>query len=281
MIWMSPSQIRIKHAGVGRMIGGGQLGSREGEITDKGGLFLSLFRVLVSHNGYGLKESVAKAMEWLGSWQREIEEGVHKAKGLIEKGLDPRDLAGEIKASPGGIIRGASPVCRSLAIAIYYGAENPKELCSFIGEECSWSQPDEETRSAAAQTGLLLGLLVDGMERSRETFLKAEELLLETDMDLYPVITDPYSWAPDPDKPVPLDPVGIASMAVHFSFTKDSFENAVNSIVQLGGPSDASGLIAGALAGAYFGAGSIPEEWWRKVREVPKARALALKSLDK
>jgi ADP-ribosyl-[dinitrogen reductase] hydrolase len=58
----------------------------------------------------------------------------------------------------------------------------------------------------------------------------------------------------------------------------ESFEEAITEVVNLGGDTDTSGAILGALAGAYYGADAIPKRWLDDLqnREGIELRALAL-----
>jgi ADP-ribosyl-[dinitrogen reductase] hydrolase len=60
--------------------------------------------------------------------------------------------------------------------------------------------------------------------------------------------------------------------------TTDSFEEALTEIVNLGGDTDTSGAILGALAGAYYGLCDIPKRWLDGLqnRDGIDARAMAL-----
>ena len=51
----------------------------------------------------------------------------------------------------------------------------------------------------------------------------------------------------------------------------DSFRDAVENVILLGGDTDTTGAIVGALAGAMLGASSIPEEWLDKISEWPRS----------
>ena len=48
-----------------------------------------------------------------------------------------------------------------------------------------------------------------------------------------------------------------------------SFEEAVSLAVNLGGDTDTMGAMAGAAAGAYYGASAIPERWWKTLENEP------------
>lgn len=60
--------------------------------------------------------------------------------------------------------------------------------------------------------------------------------------------------------------------------TTDSFEEALIEIVNLGGDADSTGAILGAILGAHYGAGAIPDRWLSQLqnREAIDLRARAL-----
>lgn len=278
-VWMSPSQIRIKYAGLEEMIGGGQLGLRPGEITDKGGLLLAAVEALLSKGGYDLRASVEAQLSWLSTWDREVEAGLGEARAFLEGGGEVEDLPAHMESRPLGAVPdpGTSPLCRALALAFWFPPDPPGPLVEAVVRECSWSRPGEETYVASSVSALLLALLLEGAPLEEKTYRRAEDLLVEADQGFYPMLTDPFSWAPHPDKPTPRDPLGLASTVVSLLFRKKEYSEVVRGAAGLGGPADAAACLAGALAGAAGGAGEIPEKWWRPVREVPKARHLALK----
>jgi ADP-ribosylglycohydrolase len=65
---------------------------------------------------------------------------------------------------------------------------------------------------------------------------------------------------------------------LYLLMTTDSFEEAISEIINLGGDTDTSGAILGAMAGAYYGVNGIPKRWLDGLqnREGIDARAIAL-----
>ena len=53
-----------------------------------------------------------------------------------------------------------------------------------------------------------------------------------------------------------------------------SLEGAILSAINLGGDADTVGACCGALAGAYWGLGAIPERWKRDLERLPPYPAL-------
>jgi ADP-ribosyl-[dinitrogen reductase] hydrolase len=68
------------------------------------------------------------------------------------------------------------------------------------------------------------------------------------------------SWRARP--PVPsLDSLELAHAAIAVVMSERSFRGTIEAAVNMGGDSDTLGAVAGALAGAAYGAGAIPREW--------------------
>jgi ADP-ribosylglycohydrolase len=65
---------------------------------------------------------------------------------------------------------------------------------------------------------------------------------------------------------------------LYLLLTTNGFEEAMTEVVNLGGDTDTAGAILGAMAGAHFGAESIPERWLDGLqnREGIESRAIAL-----
>jgi ADP-ribosyl-[dinitrogen reductase] hydrolase len=63
------------------------------------------------------------------------------------------------------------------------------------------------------------------------------------------------------------------------AFRADSFEDAVVAAANLGGDADTNAAIAGALAGARFGAGAIPERWLEQLHQRDRIWGLASRLL--
>ena len=57
----------------------------------------------------------------------------------------------------------------------------------------------------------------------------------------------------------------------------DDVEEALVAVVNLGGDTDTNAAVCGALMGAQYGVGAIPERWREKVPVVPRCMELATK----
>ena len=76
--------------------------------------------------------------------------------------------------------------------------------------------------------------------------------------------------------PVPsLDALLCSHAALSCFMDADSFEDALISAVNLGGDADTVGACCGALSGAYWGMGAIPERWIRDLVDYPRISSVA------
>jgi ADP-ribosyl-[dinitrogen reductase] hydrolase len=63
--------------------------------------------------------------------------------------------------------------------------------------------------------------------------------------------------------------------ALHDALRADSLEAAIVTSVNRGGDTDTIGAVTGAVAGAQFGAGSLPDSWLAAIEETDELRELA------
>ncbi len=83
---------------------------------------------------------------------------------------------------------------------------------------------------------------------------------------------------PDCKRPTMGFPPACIPTCFYVLLTTDSFEEAITEIVNLGGDTDTTGAILGALAGAYYGVNEIPKRWLDGLqnRQGIESRAFAL-----
>jgi ADP-ribosylglycohydrolase len=63
-------------------------------------------------------------------------------------------------------------------------------------------------------------------------------------------------------------PAALFAALIHM----DSFEDAVKYAVSIGGDTDTIGAMAGAVSGALYGVGHVPDRWWEKLENGPHGR---------
>ena len=78
-------------------------------------------------------------------------------------------------------------------------------------------------------------------------------------------------YPPEPS----LDALFCSHAALFCFMNARSFEDAVTEAINLGGDADTVGACCGALAGACWGMGAIPERWVRDLVDYPRISSVA------
>ena len=68
------------------------------------------------------------------------------------------------------------------------------------------------------------------------------------------------------------------AMALHCVYHTSSFRGAVLKCVNMGGDADSVGSLVGQIAGSFYGAKSIPEEWIRELQRWDRGGDIALRA---
>ncbi|WP_165250782.1 ADP-ribosylglycohydrolase family protein [Paludisphaera soli] len=140
-------------------------------------------------------------------------------------------------------------------------------------------------RDEARMTTEGYGEVVISLEPHARAMSKAlahAETLLETPRErALPALAEEanrHGAEPDCKRPTMGFPPACIPTCLYVLLTTDSFEEAIQEIVNLGGDADTTGAILGALAGAHYGIDEIPSRWLEGLqnREGIENRALAL-----
>ena len=252
------------------MIGGGPFGLKPGQWTDDTSMALCLAESLVECQGFDPADQMQRYVRWwreghLSSTGSCFDIGNTTSAALSQFGRTGEPFAGSSdphSAGNGSIMR--------LAPVPLLFAENPEEAIRLAGESSRTTHGAEEAADACRY---LAGWIVGALEgRSRE------ELLSECFCPV-PGLWDRASLAPkiaaiaagsfkrrNPPElrgtGYVVDSLEAALWAFHHS---QSFEEGALLAVNLGDDADTTGAVYGQLAGAYYGAGGIPEGWRQKL----------------
>lgn len=169
---------------------------------------------------------------------------------LVEAGVAP-ETAARLVHEESGTSRTNGPVMRGPPIGVVYAGRVVEEVSMAAARLTHY---DPVAGAASGFVNRVASELCRG--RDRETaYLAAVADCREPE-----TLAVLGAWRTRP--PVPsLDALGLAHAAVTVFMTTTSFAGAVEAAVNMGGDSDTLGAVAGALAGAAYGAGSIPRKW--------------------
>ena len=240
--FMTPKEILATYGVHDRIIGGGWLHLKPGEVTDDTQMALALGDSILESGGFDPKSAADAFVAWMRSKPKDI-------GNTVRRGLRRYMLQGSLFAPENVQDAGNGAAMRNLPV-ILYGLHHPQTI-----RDASLQQAHITHNAPQSDAALLLFadmtrhfLLGGDLAEARhlcEAFIKSHPKF----------VFDPYkgensAYIVDTFKAV-----------MHHFFTNDSFETALVSVVNQGGDADTTGAITGMLAGAYYGVNAIPKAW--------------------
>jgi len=235
---------------VRRLYAGGRIPRHAGAFTDDTYQALALAESLAACRGFSPADFMARLIrdylvhhEWYGPTSGAV-------FSLVAGGAPLFSAARTVHARRGGS-RSNGSVMRGPPIGVFYRGPEVEAVslaCSAL------THRDPVAGACSAFVNRMVSDMCRGIQRSR-AFSRA--LHRCRDPEVASVLG---GWRAHP--PVPgLDALDATHAAVSVFMETCSFEEAVPAAVSMGGDADTVGAIAGALAGAAYGAQAIPCEW--------------------
>lgn len=240
-----------------------------GGLTDDTEQAIRVARSLVESDGFDPDDVSRRFVEWFEDEAVGIGGLTRRVLGRIVAG-DPWEEASREawKASPEGHNAGNGSVMRAAPIAVAY-AHDPIELAAVSRDSSRLTHYDPRcVHGCAALNRTIAGCLRDepaplGAALSALPDEAPEELVRAL---------EPIPKGVDPDA---LSQTGYVvdtlQAALYHALSADDVETAVVNAVNAGGDADTVGAVAGAVAGARFGADGLPDRW---VAELDRAEEL-------
>jgi ADP-ribosyl-[dinitrogen reductase] hydrolase len=248
--WLHPEQIAARYGGPLRDMVASATWER-GEWTDDTAMALELASSLAERGGYDEDDVLARYQLWARSGPKDIGSTVAAALLRARSAEEARAAAARFHEERGGRSAGNGSLMRTAPLALRYWNDAGARR-RFALRDSSLTHHDPLAGEACAVFDDALAALLAGREPRLEgelgtlaavaVELSEDELLEHVHRDLGYVLT-------------------ALRVAFAAALGRDSFERAVVWAVNLGGDADTNGALAGALAGARFGAGAIPQRW--------------------
>lgn len=244
--FLTKSEIAAKYGTHCRMIGGGWLKLKPGQVTDDTQMSLFLGRAILASGGWDLTAACDQLAEWLKS--KPIDVGNTCRRGIRRYMMD-----GTLSTPFHDGDAGNGAAMRNLPVALAsFG--NPAEYERWTIEQAhiTHNHPlsDDATLSLGRMVQVLLG--GGGIKAVRD---EANTLIARHKAFKF----DPYRGNSSAYV------VDTVQTVLHHYFRTDSFRSCLIDVVNQGGDADTTGAIAGMLAGATYGLKSIPGGWLQKL----------------
>jgi ADP-ribosyl-[dinitrogen reductase] hydrolase len=267
----STGQIASEHGTLTEMVGHGTWSQPAGTITDDTEQALCLARSLVETGRFDPADVAERFVAWYESGPFDIGGMTRRSLERLRTG-DAWDEAGETvwEDSHEGANAGNGSVMRCPPLAVAF-ADDPGTLDRTSRDSSRITHADPRcTAGCAVLNRTIAGLLRDESDPLAAT-LDATEVPEELDGALRPVAHG------DAFDELSTSGYVVHSLqtALHDGLRADSAEDAIVTAVNRGGDTDTVGAIAGAVAGARFGADALPSRWVAEIEEEPELRRLA------
>jgi ADP-ribosyl-[dinitrogen reductase] hydrolase len=269
----SAAQIETEHGRLDEMVGHGTWNQPAGTITDDTEQALCIARSLVEHEAFDPADVADRFVAWYDSGPFDIGRMTMRSLSRLKHG-DQWDEAGQHvwEQSREGQNAGNGSVMRCPPLAIPY-ATDWERLAEVSRQSSQITHADPRCTYGCA----ILNLTVAGLLDDADTPLQDALDYVGADVpDEFVAALRPLARGDSPD---PLETSGYVvhslQTALHDGLVADSAEDAIVTAVNRGGDTDTIGAIAGAVAGARFGASQLPNRWLGAIDEADELETLA------
>jgi len=268
------SAIATEYGRLDEMVGHGTWNQPAGTVTDDTAQALCIARSLVDRGAFDPADVADRFVAWYESGPFDI--GVMTAKALdkLERGATWDEAGRQVwENSPEGQNAGNGSVMRCPPLAIPYATDRDR-LTEVSRQSSLITHADPRCTEGCA----ILNLTVAGLlERAKTPLQDALDHVDESAPFELTAALEPLARG---DRPDSLETSGYVihslQTALHDGLHAGSAEEAIVTAVNRGGDTDTIGAIAGAVAGARFGAADLPERWLTEIDGRADLEALAV-----
>ena len=271
--FVSAPEISAEHGRLDEMMGHGTWNQPAGTITDDTEQALCIARSLVEHQAFDPADVAERFVAWYDSGPFDIGRMTMRSLSRLKHG-DTWDEAGQHvwEQSREGQNAGNGSVMRCPPLAIPYATDRDR-LAEVSRQSSQITHADPRCTEGCA----ILNLTVAGLLEDADTPLQDALDYVGSDVpDELVTALEPLARGDTPDA---LETSGYVvhslQTALHDGLLAESAAEAIVAAVNRGGDADTIGAIAGAVAGARFGASQLPDRWLSAIDEVKELETLA------
>lgn len=271
----SPEQIGNKYGELTEMIGNGTHGKPAGTVTDDTDMALCIAHSLVERGEFDPEDIAERFVAWYNSGPFDIGLMTSDALRRIDTGTSWESAGQKVwEERSEGSNAGNGSVMRCAPYAVAF-TDDWVTLQRVSRESSAITHADPRCTHGSAVLNLTIAALLDG---DNQPLASAFDALSADAPESLREVLEPVSGAIDP---ADLSNSGFVlhtlQTALNHALTAESAEDAIVSAVNEGGDTDTIGAVAGAVAGARFGATELPERWLDTLSVGTELRDLAQK----
>lgn len=251
--FLMPREIRQQYGEHRRMIGGGWLRLKPGQVTDDTGMSLALGNAIVAARGWDMRAVADAFVTWLRTKPPDV-------GNTCRRGIRRYINDGSLVSPPSDGDAGNGACMRILPLALATFGDDAALEHRMI-EQCHFTHNHPYSDAASLCVGRMVHRLLagEGLLGCRH---EVNRLIAQ-----HPV----FRFEPYPKRASPYIVDTLQTVLFHF-FRADDYQRCVIDVVNCGEDADTTGAIVGMLAGAARGAGAIPEEWLETLDPIVRGR---------
>lgn len=244
--FMTAREISLKYGVHDKIIGGGWLHLKPGQITDDTGMTLYLGRAIIASGGWNVKAVCDSFADWMktrpvdigNTCRRGIMRYIHD--GTMDKPYNDGDAGNgaAMRLLPVALSTiGDADICAERILAqahITHHHPLSDDACLSLGRMLHAALAGGGVKAIRAESNALIA--------KHKGFQFAP----------YHGMSSAYI-------------IDTMQTVLHHFFATDNFRDFMTGVVNQGGDADTTGAIAGMIGGALYGINAIPEEWRRKL----------------
>jgi ADP-ribosyl-[dinitrogen reductase] hydrolase len=267
--FMSKTEIVARHGELTKIVGGGWLRLKPGQVTDDTELTLALGRSLVRRAGFDAQDICEEFASWLKAGPVDVGNTCRRG---IRRYITQGTMNGVFSEGDAG--NGAAMRVLPVALATL---GHPVEAEAWTLTQCRITHHHPLSDEASLTLVHMMQALLTG--QGKEALRSMADALQRR----CPALAfEPYDGKSSAYVAETMQTV------LHFYFDTASFAECLIATVNQGGDADTTGAIAGMLAGATYGLTAIPREWLNRLdrrvateirAQVPQLLALSRKTL--
>jgi ADP-ribosyl-[dinitrogen reductase] hydrolase len=239
------SEIRAQYGVLRKIVGGGWLRLKPGEVTDDTQMSLCIARSLAAV-GWSPSDIAERFAAWFKGWPVDVGNTCRRG---IARYINHGTLAGPFNEGDAG--NGAAMRVAPVALATL---ADGRLLERWAVEQGHITHNHPLSDAACVLIGRLIHMGCTGQPRERLQ-RKVEDVVAK-----FP----PFRFSPFRGLATAYV-VDTMQTVLHHFLSTHSFEECLVATVNQGGDADTTGAIAGAIAGAFYGPAQLPEHWVRKL----------------
>lgn len=244
--FMTPAEIRRRFGVHRKMVGGGWLHLKPGQITDDTQMSLCIARALCSAGGWDLRAIAEQFVSWMRA--KPIDIGA-----TCRRGIRDYMLKGQLETPRNEWDAGNGGVMRMLPVALFtLGDETLLE--KYAVEQARLTHNHPLSDAACVAVGRLVHQALLGVDRHRLHEVTRELVACHPNFRFAEYSGRASGYV-----------VETLQTVFHFLFTTASFEECLIGVVNQGGDADTTAAIAGMIAGAFYGLDALPGAWVRRL----------------